>query len=76
MENRKLIMAQRQWTLKQRKEQSKKIKQWEPWHYSTGAKTVEGKAKSAHNAFKGGFRQELKELRQVLREYKEKLDEI
>jgi len=32
------------------------------------AKTLEGKAKSSRNAFKGGFRQQLKELKQLMRE--------
>lgn len=69
-------MAQRQWTAAQRKEQGKKVRQWQAWKYSTGAKTPEGKAISSMNAYKGGFREQLKELRQVLRQYKEQLNEI
>ena len=38
-------MAVRQWTLELRKQQSLKIKQWQPWQHSTGDKTIEGKAK-------------------------------
>ncbi|MDE0925786.1 MAG: hypothetical protein OR997_01670 [Methylophilaceae bacterium] len=40
-------MAARKWTPAQRKVQSEKIRQWQPWESSTGAKTVEGKAKSS-----------------------------
>ncbi len=61
-------MAERQWTTEQRKEQSKKIRQWQPWKSSTGAKTLEGKARSSRNAYKGGFRKEMRKLRQLLRE--------
>lgn len=61
-------MAARQWTLEQRKQQSDKIRQWQPWLSSTGAKTHEGKARSSRNAYKGGIRQQLKELRQLMRE--------
>lgn len=46
------------------------IKLWKPWKNSTGARTIAGKAKVARNAFKGGFRQQLKELNQILREQK------
>ena len=61
-------MAARKWTPEQREEQGEKIRQWQPWKSSTGAKTVEGKAKSSRNAYKGGFREQMKELRQLLRE--------
>ena len=61
-------MAARQWTPAQRKAQSEKIRQWQPWESSTGAKTLEGKAESFRNAYKGGFREQMKELRQLLRE--------
>lgn len=63
-------MAARQWTLAQRKRQAELIRQWKPWQHSTGAKTLEGKAKVSRNAFKGGVNHEIKELRKVLREYK------
>ena len=46
-------MAARKWTAEQRKQQSLKIKQWQPWTKSTGARTAEGKAVSAKNAYKG-----------------------
>ena len=60
-------MAARQWTLAQRLEQAKKIRQWQPWQHSTGARTSKGKVKTSRNAFKGSLRQELKELRKLLR---------
>ncbi len=60
-------MATRKWTAEQRKHQSLKIRQWQPWQHSTGAKTIEGKARASRNAFKGGFIQELKQLRKALK---------
>jgi hypothetical protein len=61
-------MATRQWTLKQRKQQAAKIRQWQPWLNSTGAKTTEGKARASRNAFKGGLMKKLKELKKLMRE--------
>ena len=58
----------RAWTAAERQRQSELIRQWQPWQHSTGARTPEGKALASRNAFKGGFRQELKELRQLLKE--------
>lgn len=66
-------MAARQWTLEQRKQQSLKIRQWQPWKQSTGAKTNEGKETSSRNAFKGGWRAELKTLAKLLHEQRHKL---
>ena len=63
-------MAARQWTTEQRRQQSLRIRQWQPWQHSTGAKTVEGKAKASRNAFKGGFRLQLKSINKLLREAK------
>lgn len=42
------------WTPERRKQQAEKIRQWQPWQHSTGAKTEEGKARSAQNARKHG----------------------
>ena len=67
-------MATRQWTLEQRKQQAEKIKLWQPWKSSTGAKTLQGKAISSRNAFKGGYYLELKELRKLLKKQKGHLD--
>ena len=52
----------RQWTTQERERQAQLIKQWQPWQYSAGARTIEGKAIALRNAFTGGFRQQLKEL--------------
>ena len=69
-------MAARQWTIEQRKQQSLKIAQWQPWQHSTGAKTIEGKAIASQNAFKGGVRQQLKDINQQLKDAKVVLSEI
>jgi hypothetical protein len=69
-------MAARHWTPEQRAQQSAKIKQWQPWTKSTGAKTQEGKAKSSRNAFKGGTRALLREMSKLLREQKDYLKRI
>ena len=58
----------RHWTAAERQRQAELIKQWQPWQHSTGARTAEGKARASRNAFKGGFRQQMKELRQLLQE--------
>ena len=52
------------------------MRQWQPWQHSTGARTIQGKAIASHNAYKGGFRQQLKELNQLLRKQKLALNEI
>ncbi|MBC7755828.1 MAG: hypothetical protein H7Z20_04130 [Bdellovibrio sp.] len=66
----------RQWTTQERQRQAELIKQWQPWQHSTGARTVEGKAISARNAYKGGLRQQLKAINQLLRNAKQVLKEI
>ena len=48
-------MAARQWTLEQRQQQAEKIRRWQPWKQSTGARTQEGKAASSQNAYKHGM---------------------
>ncbi len=71
-------MTARKWTPEQRKQQSLKIRQWQPWLNSTGPKTLEGKAKASHNAFKGGVMQQIKlmskQLNSLLREQKRLID--
>ena len=66
----------RHWTVTERQQQAQLIKQWQPWQHSTGARTIEGKAKASRNAFKGGFRQQLKVLNQLLRDQRSALNEI
>jgi hypothetical protein len=42
-------MAARKWTIEQRAKQAEKIRDWQPWRHSTGARTPEGKARVAQN---------------------------
>ncbi len=69
-------MMARKWTAEQRAQQAEKIRQWQPWQHSTGAQTLAGKAIASHNAFKGGFRLQMKELSQLLRHQRDALNEI
>ncbi len=69
-------MAARQWTLEQRKQQASKIRQWQPWQHSTGAVTLEGKAKASRNAYKGGLRQQIKDINQLLRDQRNAINQI
>jgi len=46
------------------------------WNHSTGAITLEGKANASRNAFKGGFRQELIQLRKLLRNQVDELTSL
>jgi len=55
-------------TAEHRAMRSEMIHQWKPWLKSTGAKTEEGKRKSAMNAYKGGLRQMQRELNRQLNE--------
>lgn len=64
-------MAARHWTPEQRTQQSKKIRQWQPWKKSTGAKTPKGKAIASRNAFKGGVRPMIRGMSALLREQRE-----
>ena len=47
-------MAARQWTESQKAKQRELIQLWQPWKQSTGAKTLEGKARVSQNALKHG----------------------
>ena len=68
------------WTQERRAQQSLKIRQWQPWTKSTGARTPEGKAASSRNAHRGGLRQQLRELSKsvndMLRDQQEGLKRI
>ena len=66
----------RQWTKQEQQRQAELIKQWQPWQHSTGARTIEGKAIASRNAFKGAIRQQMKALRQLLRNQRSALKEI
>ena len=68
-------MAARSWTPEQRQQQKEAIQGWKPWKQATGPKTPKGKAKSARNAWKGGYwvalRELEKQLNQLMREQRE-----
>jgi hypothetical protein len=56
------------WTSERRARQAALIQRWKPWERSTGPKTPEGKARASRNAFKDGWRAQLRELSRLLRE--------
>lgn len=65
----------RNWTAEQRQRQRELIQRWKPWTKSTGAKTPEGKTRSAQNAFKTGksleFREFIKFINRLLKDQKD-----
>jgi hypothetical protein len=58
-------------TPEHRKVRTALIHRWKPWEKSTGPKSTDGKAKSARNAYKAGWRAQLRELARALWEQKE-----
>lgn len=56
------------WTPERRARQAAAIRAWRPWERSTGPRTEAGKAKVARNAYRGGERAFLREVRNFLRE--------
>lgn len=64
------------WTTQRRQRQAQLIKQWQPWQHSTGARTLAGKAIASRNAYKGGVRQQLKDISHLLRDARLVLNEI
>ena len=68
------------WTPERRARQAALIRAWKPWEQSTGPRTVEGKARTARNGFKGGRWRELRELTKslnaLLREQREGLRRV
>ena len=64
----------RNWTSEERARQSELIQRWKPWDKSTGAKTIEGKAMSSRNAYKGAFRASLRALSSILKEQQKSLE--
>jgi len=61
----------RNWSAEERQRQRELIQLWKPWTKSTGAKTPEGKKRSAQNAYKTGksleIREMIKQLNRVLK---------
>lgn len=66
------------WTEERRAKQAEAIRRWKPWERATGPRSAEGKARSALNAYRGGLREQLRELtkqlNEALREHKRELD--
>jgi hypothetical protein len=56
------------WTLERRKRQAELIRQWAPWASSTGPRSQEGKAAVSRNGWRGGHRQQLRELSKMVNE--------
>ena len=67
-------MAARNWTPEQRQQQAEAISRWSPWAQSTGPRSPEGKATASRNGWKGGHRQELRELAKALASQREVLE--
>jgi hypothetical protein len=53
-------MATRTWTDVQKAQQADLIHRWQPWQSSTGPKTLEGRAISSRNAYRGYFREHVR----------------
>ena len=64
------------WNQERRQRQAALIRNWRPWKQSTGPKTEAGKARVARNAFKGGWRERLRELARALREQRATLNRL
>ena len=54
------------WTPERRQRQADAIRTWRPWERSTGPKTAEGKERVARNAWRGGRREQLRELARMV----------
>lgn len=66
----------KRWTPEARQRQSELIRNWKPWERSTGPKSPEGKAAVSQNGYKGGLRQQLRELSKLLKEQKQSLENV
>ena len=54
------------WTPERRARQAALIRTWKPWEQSTGPRTPDGQARVARNAWKGGHRQQMRELSRMV----------
>lgn len=54
------------WTPERRARQAELIRSWKPWVKSTGPRSLEGKERVSCNAWKGGYRAELRELSKMV----------
>ena len=64
------------WTSERRARQAELIRSWRPWERSTGPTSAAGKAVVARNAWRGGHRAQLQELRRALSEQRDGLDAL
>lgn len=64
------------WTAERRRKQSQLMMTTRPWERSTGPKTEQGKANSSRNAFKGGFRQQIQDMRKLLKAQQAQLETL
>ena len=64
------------WTPQRRRRQSRQIRSWRPSETSTGPRTEDGKARSARNAWKGGWRGQLRAVRIALKEHDVVLEKV
>ena len=55
-------------TPEHRKLRAELIQRWKPWEKSTGPKSDDGKATVSQNAFKGAWREQLRELSRALKD--------
>src|SRR5262245_36216626 len=56
------------WTLKRRARQGAAIRRWKPWRYSTGPRTVQGKALASRNRYRGGNRRVQRQISKLLKD--------
>ena len=56
------------WTPERRARQAQLIRGWRPWARFTGPRTIEGKASSKMNGYRGGRRQKEREFARLVRE--------
>ena len=62
-------------TPEHRAKRAELIRRWKPWEKSTGPKSPEGKARSAMRGYKGGWRDQLRDLRRILRDQGQVLED-
>lgn len=67
----------RNWTPEERRKQSEAIRRWKPWENSTGPVTAGGKAVTARNRIRHGFRpREMTQIRTLLKAQKAFVDGV
>ena len=54
------------WTPERRARKAELIRTWQPWKQSTGSKSAVGEDRVATNAWRGGHRQQLRELSKLV----------